>query len=165
MWSATQAWAFDPTSPWLFAALGAFIVFGWIVVLLVQGGRTGWRELARTYPAVERGNGQRLLINTARFRRGGYRNLVVLEADASHLHFRLLPRLGHPPFSVPWAEITARADDPWWGWPQIRFTFARAPELPMKVHPRIAERIAAASGGRLRVGEEAATGARWRPTP
>jgi hypothetical protein len=60
-----------------------------------------------------------------------YRGGARLTDDDSHLHFSVwaLWRPGHPPFSVPWSDITLSRDRwPWFplkGNPVTRITLAR----------------------------------------
>jgi hypothetical protein len=80
----------------------------------------------------------------------GYRNLLVMRAGETHLHVKLWPRLGHPPFSVPWEDIRVERRTSI-GRLIVVLRFAREPRVPLSIYPSIAERLAAASGGRLRI--------------
>lgn len=134
---------------WLGPAIAACLVLG-AVVLWLAGGWTGWRRLAGSYPALPT-RGLRILLGRAWFRWTGYGGLVCLHADERHLHFSLWPRLGHPRFSVPWEEIRAERVAHW-RWPSlVRFCFARDADVAMKLLGVEADRVVAASRGRLRV--------------
>jgi hypothetical protein len=62
-------------------------------------------------------------------------------------------RFGHPTFSVPWSDITLSREGIRRGLARfevIRFTFAAAPDIEFLVREHVAERVIAASEGRLR---------------
>lgn len=73
-----------------------------------------------------------------------------MRAGDRHLHVKMWLRLGHPPFSVPWQDIRAvrRAT---LGRRNVVLSFAREPRVTFNIYGSIAERLAAASGGKLRV--------------
>ncbi len=111
----------------------AFIVTGWIATLAIRGGTTGWRQLAQRYPAVEPRTDKRIWIGRLWFRHAGYGNLVYVKADETHLHFRMILGLGHPPFSVPWADVSAKRVPHWYWKRLVQFNFAREPDYPFKM--------------------------------
>jgi hypothetical protein len=143
---------------------------GWILFTRQWGRMSGWHRLAHRYPAVEPRTGQRVVVRQPYFRLR-YRR-VLLKAGDSHLHFRLhslfrLPpfsvAIGHLPFSVPWADISAESDPHWFVKEQVRFNFAGEPEVPLKVRGADARRIIDASRGRVHLPAEAtAAGMRAR---
>ncbi len=133
---------------WVLPAAAGLITI-WCLALLTMGVLTGWRQLASCYPALPL-RGQRILPGWVGVRWLGYRNLVVLRANETHLHVRLWLRLGHPPFSVPWEDIRAeRRATVLRG--NVILSFAREPRVTIRIYGRIADRLAAASGGRLSV--------------
>jgi hypothetical protein len=135
------------------SAFMAFVGSGWIMTLAVIGRVSGWQKLARRYPVRDLNRGTRIWIGNIWFRFGGYRNLVYVKADESHLHFRMILRLGHPPFSVPWSDVSAKRILVW-GWSKrVQFNFASEPDYPFKMLGVTADRIIDASRGRVRITE------------
>ena len=148
---------FDPRHlPWF---IGAWIIVVGIPMLFVTGWWSGWRRLAGLYPDRDTGRGRRFSCGSMVMGVANYRGGVRMRADESHLHFSTwaLLRPGHPPFSVPWSDITVARDEwPWFplkGQPVIRITLARHRTLRILVPRLVGERIVAESGGRLRVSE------------
>lgn len=70
---------------------------------------TGWRKLARAFPAQPRQPDARSRLTSLSLRYiGGYNNCVLWNADDEYLHLRLMPPfawMSHPPVSIPWAAI------------------------------------------------------------
>ena len=132
-----------------------WIVIAWVPMLTLTGHLSGWRRVARTYPDRNSGRGRSFRSGPILMGRSNYRGWGRLTTDESHLHFAVgaILRAGHPPFSVPWRDITASRDEwpwsPFKGHPVIRLTLARHPGLRILVPVAAGERIAAESGGRL----------------
>jgi hypothetical protein len=132
----------------------------WVPVMTLVAARNGWRRLAAHYPSRPAHGGRRfrcsLVMRITRYRGG-----VRLTADDSHLHFSVVPlfRPGHPPFSVPWTDVTASRDGwPWFpfkGLPVMRLTPAKEPGIRILVRMSVGEGIIAASGGRLQLSQPA----------
>jgi hypothetical protein len=138
--------AADPS--WVLPA-AICLVATWCLSLLGMGGLTGWRRLASRYPALPF-DGQRILPGWVIVRWIGYRNLMVMRAGKTHLHVKVWLRLGHPPFSVPWDDIRVERRSSI-GRLIVVLRFAREPRVSLSIYPLIAERLAAASDGRLRL--------------
>jgi hypothetical protein len=123
----------------------------------MMGRWSGWRRLVERYPNRKTGSGQSFKSGSLVMRTTVYKMGVHFTMDESHLHFRMsvLARPGHPPFSVPWSEITASRDEwPWFpfrGVPMVRLTLAAYPDIRILVRMRDGMRIAEGSGGRLRI--------------
>jgi hypothetical protein len=141
--------------PWigpLAVALG--IAAYWFALCHAIAALAGWRALARAYPARGLGGGgERIRFAAAQLRwLTGYNGCLTFEAGPMALRVSVWPvfRAGHPPLEVPWSEITARRE-PRRRWLGARATlrFTRTPEVPVRVTQRLAERLAAASGGQL----------------
>jgi hypothetical protein len=139
---------------WL-AALLAGVAFA-----LVTARFGTWRRLARQYPAKPpRSPRARVSADLLVLGRHGTRNSTWLEVDDTHLHVSAIAplRLLRQPFSVPLSDITAVAET---GGPLpqrfIRLIFARDPGVRFMVWPRVFEKIATASGGRLQLDHGAA---------
>ena len=143
------------------AIIVGFVFIGRMVLMRVWGRQTGWQQLAQHYPAVAPRTGRRIVIYRPYFRDFcgvPYRG-VQLEAGESHLHFQshvlfdLLTSVGHPPFSVRWADISAQRDTDRLSRKRVRFNFAGVPDVPFTVSPADAERIVDASHGLVKLRE------------
>lgn len=148
---------FDPRNlPWF---LAAWVLIVGVPMSFLTAWWSGWKRLVDLYPGRDTGGGRSFSCGTMVMGRASYRGGVRARPDDSHLHFKawILFRPGHPPFSVPWADITATRDQwPWFplkGTPVIRLTLARYRELRILVPRGVGERIVAESGGRLHLSE------------
>jgi len=145
-----------------------WMVIAWIPLLTMLGMWSGWRRLAGLYPGRMVTRGRTVRCGSMVMGLTNYRSGVRLTADDSHLHFSMLApfRPGHPPFSVPWSDITATRDGwPWFpfkGDPVVRLTLARQGGLRILVPVKGGEGIVAASGGRLGLSESRVAAARAR---
>ena len=137
-------------------ALG-WVVIAWVPLLTLTGLWSGWRRLARLYPDRNGGGGRALRAGSLLMGVTNYRGGARLAADDAHIHFSMgaLLRFGHPPFSVPWSDVTAARDGwPWFplrGHPVLRLTLARHRGLRILVPLTDGEKLIAASGGRLQL--------------
>ena len=164
--AAGQPPAASPRGAWLsfnprhlhWYALAWAVIVG-IPMLFVTGWWSGWRRLAGLYPDRGTGRGRSFSAGSMVMGMANYRGGVRLRGDESHLHFYTwaLLRPGHPPFSVPWSDITATRDGwPWFplkGRPVMRLTLARHRTLRILVPRSVGELIIAESSGRLEVSE------------
>jgi hypothetical protein len=147
---------------WYFlaAAIGWVVIVG-LPMLTLTGLWSGWRRLAGLYPDRNMDRGRSFRCSPVVMGMANYRGGVRLTPDHSHLHFSVwaLLRPGHPPFSVPWSDITASRDEwPWFpfkGAPVIRLTLRRYRRLRILVQVSDGERMVAASGARLHLSEPA----------
>lgn len=145
---------------YLLAGVIAWALIVW-AMLTLTGLWSGWRRLAGLYPDRNLGRGRSFRCGRIVMGMSGYRTGVRLTPDDLHLHFSMsaLARPGHPPFSVPWSDITASRDQwPWFpfkGVPVIRLTLGRYRRLRILLQVSDGERIVAASGGRLNLSEPA----------
>lgn len=130
-------------------------VLGWMLIAWVPmhwliARWSGWHRLAGHYP--DRNHGRARPFRSAPLVMGktNYRNGARLTADDMHLHFAMgFPaRPGHPPFSVPWSDLTLSPDGwpwvPFKGRPVTRLTLAREPGLRILLPVAAGERIGAA---------------------
>jgi hypothetical protein len=131
---------------WMLPAALALALLG----VAVMGRVTGWRMLARAYPARRRGAGHRLRVPWIYFGWTRYRNLVVAHADQAHLHLWVWLRVGHPPFSVPWSELSISRERRGLR-KMLRLHFVRAPEVGVWLSEHGAARLLHACGGRVRM--------------
>ena len=144
---------------WLPVMVFILVVIAWAPMLILTARTSGWRRLATLYPDRNPGSARSLRCSPVLMGISNYRGGARLTPDESHLHFALpaLQRPGHPPFSVPWSDISASRDEwPWFplkGHPMVRLTLAKDPDLRILMPLRDGEAIAAASGGRLAMDE------------
>jgi hypothetical protein len=142
--------------PLLALACGALL---WAPSVILCGMWSGWRRLAGLYPAKTAARGRRVRCGWMIMGLTNYRGGVRVTADDSCVHFSMGPlvRPGHPPFSVPWSDITVTRDGwPWFpmqGRPVIRFTLARHRALRILVPVSTGETLIEASAGRLQLSE------------
>lgn len=143
---------------WWLAPLGFGVLFGalWVAIFQVVARLGGWRELARAYPPlgiVGAGSGETFRFRSVQLRHGvNYNNCVTLVAGPAALRLAL-PRVfawGHPPLEVPWGEISVEVGRRFW-MRVVTLRCARAPSVPVRMRPRLAETLARASGGQLRL--------------
>jgi hypothetical protein len=136
-------------------ALGAVILP--IVLILLR--RTAIFRLAELYPPVQPRAPRRRVFASALFvGRQFFRYSAWLTVDDSHLHVSGFgpARLWVPKLSVALSDITATPERFRWGLyvrSTIRLTLARDRSMKFLVWPDEFERLAAASGGRLRLNE------------
>jgi hypothetical protein len=149
----------DETLRWLAPlGFGVFFVTLWVATFRVIARVGGWRELAEAYPPrgiTASGLGERFRMRSLQLRRGvNYNNCVTLTAGPAALQLSL-PRLfgfGHPPIEVPWSDVTAEAGRAFW-MPIVTLRCARLPSVPVRLRRKLAEQVARASGGQLRLPE------------
>src|ERR1700742_2187491 len=96
---------------WLWALFPFFFVGMWVTVSLLLSLIGGWRALARQYPAPEPAEGTWFPFCSATVGWGNYNGCLNLRASPAGLRIAvLLPfRLGHPPFFVPWRDLSGTA--------------------------------------------------------
>lgn len=146
-----------PLFVWILAVWFGLAMVGRFTYVWAMG--RPWRRFARVYPAPPHREGTRFLCGFLKVGRTAYRYTARLTADYFHLHVSttFLVRFGHPSFSVPWSDITLSRKRIRWGlarFDTIRFTFAAAPDVEFLVRTHIAERVIAASEGRLQSPDE-----------
>jgi hypothetical protein len=119
------------------------ILAGWCALSLLISRISGWRRISRHYRSTGTPQGVKL-----RFQSLGGRYAtsytgcinVVLTRQGLHLSVLFLFRVGHPPLSIPWTDISASEKRS----PLFRgyiLRLARCPDLPLLVTQRLAKRI------------------------
>jgi hypothetical protein len=153
---------------WLPVMVVGLVLITWAPMLILTARASGWRRLADLYPNRNPGTARSFRCSPVLMRMSNYRGGARLTPDESHLHFAqpALQRPGHPSFSVPWSDISASRDEwPWFpmkGHPMVRLTLARGPDVRVLIPVRDAERIIAASDGRLLLDEPRGFAAAYR---
>lgn len=147
----------DETTVAVLALLGftALFVVLWVGGFHLFASLSGWRELARAYPAAPGLGGSELgesfRMRSAQLARGvNYSNGITFTASPVGLRISMpwLFSFGHAPIEIPWAELRSEADRVWWV-PVVALRPARTPSVPVKLRRPLAEELARASGGRL----------------
>ena len=142
--------------PWL--GIGWFAIT-WAPFTTLVGLWSGWRRLAGLYPDRNAGRVRSFRSSPVVMGMVNYRGGVRLTADEAHLHFSMSAffRPGHPPFSVPWSDVTVSRDQwPWFplkGLPFVRISLARYAGRRILVPLMDGRRIVEASTGRLELSE------------
>lgn len=133
--------------PWLFAVV--FPLF-WSAICLGIGRLGGWTRIAGEYPADDPVPGTRWRLQSAQFGWANYNNCLTVGAGARGIYFGalFLFRPGHPPFEVPWEDISVT---------EGKVLFTRYVELRFRRAPGVRVRLRKGLGDRLRV----AAGGRW----
>jgi hypothetical protein len=140
------AWLpFNPRHlPWFVLA---WALIAWAPMLALAGRWSGWHRLATLYPYRSTGRGDSFRAGPLVMGMTNYRGGARVIADDMHLHFSMgaFFRPGHPPFSVPWSDVSASQDTwPWFpfkGDPVIRLTLAKHPGLRILLPVKDGERI------------------------
>jgi hypothetical protein len=132
-----------------------FPVF-WCAVLFLLSVLGGWRALARAYASETRPAGRTFSFRSGSFGFVNYGGCLSFASGPAGLYVAVFPlfRPGHPPFLVPWHDISAKAKEGW----LLRFVdlrFARQPHIRLRVSRGLAEHLLGAAGGVVRL-EEAA---------
>jgi hypothetical protein len=147
----------DSTSPapWiLLLAVPLGSVAFWVGICHLIAALGGWSTLARAYPPHSLPAGERIRFQAARLRHSThYNGCLTLFASPLGLRFTIWPIFrGHAPFEVPWGEIEAWSERVWLT-RLVTLRFRRAPEVPVRIGTRLAERLVQASGQQLRVAQ------------
>jgi hypothetical protein len=119
---------------------GLWIAVGWLVSRV-----TGWAELARLYPGDRRPfRGQWIRWQSLQLRGfGGYNNAVRVGAGEEGLQIEMLWafRIGHYPVFVPWSEVRGAEAGRRFFVPFVKLKLLRAPDIPLVIPARLAQRI------------------------
>jgi len=133
---------------WIALAFASGFVALWIGIFQAIAVWGGWKRLAAVYPERALSTiGERFRMRSVQLRRGcNYNNCVSFAASPAGLRMSLIPLMnfGHPPIFLPWDELRAEESTVW----RIRvvtLTAARCPEIPIKLRPKLAERLLAAA--------------------
>lgn len=140
-------------------AFGLAFLALWIGLFRFFAWSGGWRELARAYPPLGlfgAGLGESFRMRSLQLRHGiRYNHCVTLTAGPSALRLSMpWPfAVGHVPIEVPWSEIRTEAGRVWW-FALVTLRCARVPDVPIRLRRKLAEALARASGGQLRLPAE-----------
>lgn len=142
---------------WALAAIAPMLLAFYLLLGSIFGRISGWTQLGYTYAYYLPFTGTPLRFQSAEFRwlmsYGGCLRFTVT-SDGLHLAGPMIFRLGHPPLLFPWSEIAVKPIKKL-GVAYLELRFQKEPEYPLRIRPRLADRIRAA-GGALAVPEQPA---------
>ncbi len=134
---------------WLVPIILILVVGGWIGVLSLVSEISGWRKLARSYPAVdtsapiqESSAVPRFHFCSASLSGLNYSACLTFAVDRDYLHLATqLPfRPGHPSMSFPWADISAAEKRAFLNSGTV-LTFQKEPRIPLMVSNGLALKL------------------------
>ena len=124
-----------------------FVVW-WIFVLNMIALMSGWKRLAQRFRAQMEFPGEKWSWQSAQMRfRANYNNCLTVGADQADLFVRPAGffRVGHPALSIPWLEITAQPGRVFF-MPVVELRLGRTEQIPFRIRPSLADRLASAAG-------------------
>jgi hypothetical protein len=123
-------------------------VAGWIGIGFLLASVGGWQIVAAHYPLAGEVPRPVRRFGAAEFGSVSYNGVLSLGANQRGLYFAaiLLFRSGHPPFFVPWSDVTARATRRWFR-AAVELRFARTPDILVRL-PRALAGALFRQGGR-----------------
>ncbi|MDA1208883.1 MAG: hypothetical protein O2904_02515 [bacterium] len=89
-----------------------YIVIGfailWIGICNAMAYMSGWKSLARKYPALNKPMQKRYFMQDMKIRWATYKNGITIRTGPEGIYFSMFPvfRFGHTPFLIPWYMIT-----------------------------------------------------------
>jgi hypothetical protein len=142
---------------WLWFGIPIFFLANWIGVCHLIALLSGWKRLAEKYPLRSDVEGKRFVYRSGQWRRRfNYNGCLFFTVTPSHLKISvaLFFRPGHAPFRVPWEDIKATYVKARFS-KMVELRFAKEGEIELRIGKKLADLIAEASGGRLRVTDSA----------
>ena len=147
----------EPPPPWVFWV--AFPTL-WLTGSLIIANVGGWAALARRFRLHEPLPSGRWRFQSAGMRwTTRYGACLTVAANHLGLYLSVFPlfRLGHPPLFIPWTEISLAVVDMWgfpikgrrrgrWRFELVEFRLGRELQIPLRVRPKLADRLKAAAG-------------------
>jgi hypothetical protein len=137
---------------WVIPAFPIFFIGLWCGVCYLAAFLSGWQRLARHYAASVPPAGAEFLFRGGSIGWFSYRGCLHLAAAPDGLFLWLFRpfSVGYRRLFIPWNDIAAMAHKGWVvDWAVL--TTAQAPSVRIRLTRKLAESIAAASNGRLRI--------------
>ena len=147
--SSTLLAAQHPLPAWMIPVLVAAVPAIWVGMLFLISSMFGWRELAQLYRCDPRPQGQRWTWQSAQLRwRANYNNCLTFAANERGfwVHPQWPLSMAHPALFIPWDEVEVQRGLNWWLFPSVKLTFSQVPGVPMRIFPRLADRLRGAAG-------------------
>jgi hypothetical protein len=110
----------------------------------------GWGSMAEAYTYHEPRAAQCFSMQSAVLRlASNYNGVLKICADDEGLYFSVifLFRPGHPPFFVPWGEISGTKKG-YFFYQVVDLRFQRTPDLPFRIYQRTADKLVEVANGR-----------------
>jgi hypothetical protein len=132
--------------------LAFFVIFPlfWSVIVYLISRLGGWGSMAESYPTHEPHAAHCFPMQSAVLRlSANYSGVLKICADDQGLYFSVmfLFRPGHPPFFVPWEEISGTKKG-YFLYQAVDLRFQRTPNLPFRIYQRTADKLVAVANGR-----------------
>lgn len=143
----------------ILAILAFFVVFPlfWSAVVFLISRLGGWGSMAEAYPYREPHAAHCFSMQSAILRlSSNYNGILKICADDEGLYFSVmfLFRPGHPPFCVPWGEISGTKKG-YFFYNVVDLRFQRTPDLPFRIYQRTADKLVDVANGRWTYNEKA----------
>lgn len=137
---------------WLLPLFPIVFVGFWLAIAYLLSFVSGWRALAAHYATDQPPTGVQFGFNSASLRGVSFRGSLNLAAAGEGLFLWpfLLFRPAFTRLFVPWSDLTAELDKRWLV-TYVALRFTKAPGLRLLIRQTLAERLAAASAGALRI--------------
>lgn len=136
---------------WVYFPPILFVGF-WVFVTYLISFIGGWAALGKYYPAELSFTGETFGGNSARLGVGKYGGCFIWGANVRGLYLAVafIFRAGHPPLFIPWQDITVhRLASKFF--PKVELEFSKSRENRLRISKSLAEKIAHARAGRLRL--------------
>lgn len=120
----------------------------WCGVMKITASISGWSRLSEAYAAPHPFTGTRIPFQSLFFGQTNYNSIITVGVSPEALYLRLIPffRYGHAPLLIPFTDLRASVRKGW-VFTYVDMAIPRFPDIRMRIFPRLAEKIKAASGG------------------
>lgn len=132
-----------------------FFIGVWIAISYGIAVTGGWNVLAEHYLNKSDFQGELFRFNSGQMGKASYGGVLILGTNPRGLYMStfFMFRFGHPALLIPWEDITATITNRWHFFSSAQFEFSKTPGTTFGLSKGLAEKIAAASGGRLTISE------------
>jgi hypothetical protein len=131
-------------APFLLAGAILLGIGLWCLIISLMGRLGGWYRLAEDYRSDDEMPSTRFRFRSAMLRWAHYGNCVAFGVDHRGLHLASFgPLLGHPRLLIPWSDVSLILKRVWWT-RCAELRFRRAPNIPVLISARLADKISAA---------------------
>ncbi len=141
----------DPNGPMFWVAFAVLFpllfVSLWVIVLLVVSRMSGWNSLAERFRYDSWFDGEVWKWQSGRMRWCNYNGCMKLGANSTGLYLGLIPpfRFFSPTLLVPWEEVSVSRGQMLL-FSYVQLALGRELKVPLKIRPRLAEKLRAAAG-------------------
>jgi len=131
----------DPAS-FVFVLFPILFIAAWLFVSFLLSVAGGWTALARLYPNPPHFSGKKFGFRSGSLGMAhiGGGLMFISNRDGLRISMLFPYRFWHPPFCVPWEEISV-AEEQFLFFRSTRFTFQKAPEIQLVISSRLARKI------------------------